>query len=136
MAIGDVKTRLKEAFARLNEHIDTAEDAVFAGTKSGPAVLGAELAQARSMLDVIATRLSAIPAADRSGLEQKLAQLRRRWSDAQQSFDAGKASGGEVRAEDERKSRKALDEVQDGLLQLVSEMNTRFAGHPPAPGPT
>jgi hypothetical protein len=135
MAIRDVSTRLKEAFDRLNERIDSSEDAMLARVRSGPGVLAGELAQARSMLDVIATRLTAVPADERADLEQELAGLRRRWGDAQQAYDVAKASGGELRAEDEKRSRAALEEVQDGLLQLVSEMNTRFAGHPRAPTP-
>jgi hypothetical protein len=125
-----IRDRLKEAFAKLDGRLDSAEDGALDRQSSSPAVLDAELAQARSMLDVVATRLSALPQAERPELESKLGRLRQRWGDAQQALDAAKATGGERRSEHERDSRAALDEVQDGLLALVSEMNTRFAGHP------
>jgi len=125
MAIRDVSSRLKEAFVRLNERLDAAEDAVLARQWGGPVALAGELSQARSMLDVIARRLTAIPAGERADPERELARLRKRWGDAQQAYDA----------EDENGSRAALEQVQDGLLQLITDMNTRFAGHPPAPTP-
>jgi hypothetical protein len=135
MAIRDVSSRLKEAFARLNARIDEFEDAVLAKSRTGPGVLSSELAQARAMLDVLATRLSAVPADQRADLEPELDRLNARWSEAQQSYDKAKATGGEERAAGEKKSREALEAVQDGLLQLVSEMNKRFVGHPPQPTP-
>jgi hypothetical protein len=133
MAIGDVKNRLKQAFDRMNEHIDSAEDSALARQWSGPQVLRSELATTRSMLDVVATRLSALPPGEREGFETELDRLRDRLDDAQDAFDTGKKIGRELRPEEEKLSRETLDEVQNGLLQLVSEMNARYGGHPPAP---
>jgi hypothetical protein len=133
MAIHDLQRRLQEAFARLNERIDGAEDAAIAREHSGGASLGAELAQARAMLDVLATRLSAITPGERGDLGTQLSQLRDRFGEAQRSYDAAQATVGARRSEDEQHSRAVLDEVQDGLFRIVSEMNARFAGHPPAP---
>jgi hypothetical protein len=121
---------LKEAFARLNQRLDSFDDALFARATGGLDVLGSELAQAHAMLDIIATRLSAIPASSRAEFEPELAPLRRRWGEAQETYQKAKESGGESRREFQKESRAALDEVQDGLLQIVTRMNQRFAGHP------
>jgi hypothetical protein len=136
MAIRDVKTRLREAFARWNEHLDAAEDAALAPEHMGPQFLATQLAQARSMLDILGTRIGALPGGERAEFELELEKLRRRWGDAKQSYDASRAAfGGELGARDERNCRMALDDVENGVLALVSEMNTRYAGHPPAPAP-
>jgi hypothetical protein len=135
MADKDLSRRLREAFARLNERIDSAEDKVLTRESTEPAMLASELAQARSMLDVVATRLSAIPAGERADLDRELRQIRRRWDAAHEAYEAAKASTGGVRAAHEQASRAGLDEVQDGLLRFISQMNTRFAGHPPGATP-
>ena len=93
--------------------------------------LEAELAQAQAMIDVLTTRISAIPEADRAHFDGELQPLRARWRDARWSYDEAKAKGGEVRRQYERQSRDALGEVQDGLLRLIGEMNRHYAGHPP-----
>ena len=74
----------------------------------------AELAQARALLDVIATRLSALPANARAPFDAELERLRGRWEEAKESSD-----------------ERVLEQVQDGILQLISGMDARFAGHPP-----
>jgi hypothetical protein len=135
MAKSDLATRLREAFARLNERIDASEDAVLSHQWTGSKVLASELAQALAMLDFLSTRIGTLPASDRAGLEEELSRLRRRWGDAKEAYDVGQTTGGELRAEDEKNSRAALDEVQNGLLKLISEMNARYAGHAPAPTP-
>jgi hypothetical protein len=123
---------LKDAFARWNRRLDSFEDALFARETAGLGELEAELAQARSMLDIIETRLSAIPASERADFEPQLAPLRARWGEAQEEYLAAQAEGGECRREGEKRSRAALEQVQDGLLGLVAQMNERFAGHPPS----
>jgi hypothetical protein len=93
--------------------------------------LEAELAQAHAMLDVLATRLSAIPEGDRGNLANELASLRGRWGEARDQAENAKESGGDLRRQYEAASRAALGEVQDGLAQMIAGMNQRFAGHPP-----
>jgi hypothetical protein len=135
MAKQDLLRRLEEAFARLNVGIDAAEDKLLARQTTGPGVLSSELAQARAMLDVCARRLTAVPAGERADLDPELAELRSRWDTAQKAYEAAEGTVGGRRAEYEAQSRGALEEVQDGLLLLVSQMNTRFAGHPPGATP-
>jgi hypothetical protein len=124
---------LKEAFDRLNQQLDSFDDALFKHATGGLDVLGSELAQAHAMLDILATRLSAIPASSRAEFEPQLAPLRRRWGEAQEAYQNAKESGGDSRRQFQQDSRAALDEVQDGLLQMITQMNQRFAGHPPPP---
>jgi len=78
---------------------------------------------------VITTRLDALPAGARTGFD--LEPLRQRWRDARYQYDLAKQSGGEIRKQHEEQSRAALQEVQDGLLDIITRMNERFAGHPP-----
>jgi hypothetical protein len=131
MAKQDLLSRLEEAFARLNAGIDAAEDKVLARQWTGPGVLPSELAQTRAMLDVCARRLAAVPADERADFDEQLRQLRSRRDTAQKAYEAAKSSVGGRHAEYEQESRDALDDVKNGLLELISEMNTRFAGHPP-----
>jgi hypothetical protein len=130
---GDVKQRLKEAFARLNERIDSAEESFLDSQSLHSDVLAAELAQARSMLDVIGRRLTAIPSSERADFDRELVGLRARWGEAQQTYDSAMATGGDERARGKERSRAALDDVQDGLLKLTLQMNARFAGHLASP---
>ncbi len=125
---GGISGRLHEAFARLNEHMDSVENRAVSHQWSGLVVLGGELAQARAMIDIIGTRLAAIPAAERADLDPKLGALRARWKDADVAYEEAKELFGDQRAHLERDSRAALDEVQNGLLATVMEMNRRFAG--------
>lgn len=125
---GGISARLHEAFARLNQHMDSVENRAVSHQWSGLVVLGGELAQARAMIDIIDTRLATIPAALRADLDPKLGALRARWKDADGAYEQAKELVGHERAHRERDSRAALDEVQDGLLAMVMEMNRRFAG--------
>ncbi len=125
---GGIAARLHEAFARLNERMDARDERAVSHQWSGLVVLGGELAQARAMLDIIARRLGAIPAAEHADLDPKLGALRARWNDADVAYEEAKNFVGEERRDRERDSRAALDEVQDGLLAMVMEMNRRFAG--------
>jgi hypothetical protein len=109
------------------------EDDALAPEPGGPQVLAAELAQARSMLDAVTARLAVLPAGERLELERELERIRHRWGDAKESFDAARIAGGELGADDERDSRMALDDVQNGLRALVDEVKTRYARYPPGP---
>jgi DNA repair exonuclease SbcCD ATPase subunit len=130
-----LRNRLREAFERLNERIDSAEDAMIEKSQRSLGALSGELAEVRSMLDVVARRLSALSGDARDELEPKLIRLRNLWKEAHDAYDVGKATGGKLRDEDEKQSRAALDEVESGILPLLAEINDRFAAERPAPTP-
>jgi hypothetical protein len=74
----------------------------------------AELSQARALLDVVFRRISALPEHDRAELEPQAIRLRERLAQVEDDPNA-------------------LDEAQDGLANLILQMDARYVGHPPAP---
>lgn len=84
--------------------------------------LASDLAEVQSRLEVVATRLAAFSADERDRLEPRLISLRDRWNEAQFSYNVARATGGKLRDEDEQQCRAALDEVESGLIPLVSEV--------------